>query len=143
MRNSLRYLLAAALAVPMAVCAGDFPAAPGSLANAEAAGFVRLDAEALASHFTGSREERSTRGEIWRADYRADGSIELRNDGGVIDRGSFTVSTQRGGSLCLMLEKQMNQRLCSVWFASPDGSYLVGFNPTDGRPRAVSRQLSR
>ncbi|HZP94041.1 MAG TPA: hypothetical protein VFB20_14340 [Burkholderiales bacterium] len=122
--------------------AAEFPEPPPDAPAAQAAGLQRLTAAQLESAFAGRREERNSRGELYIAQYRADGSVELRAAGGVIDRGAFRVMDQHGGSVCLMLEKQMNQRLCSIWFAAPDGMHLFGYNPTDGRLRVISRAVN-
>jgi len=143
MRAFLLSLAAAALLMAKPCTAAEFPPAPADAAAAEAAGLQRLAADRLKVEFTAAREERNSRGENYVAQYAADGGVELRTGSSLIDRGTFSVTGQRGGSVCLMLEKQMNQRLCSIWFAAPDGVHLFGYNPSDGRLRAISRPLPR
>jgi hypothetical protein len=144
MRALLLSLAAAALLMAKPCTAAEFPPAPADAAAAEAAGLQRLAADRLKVEFTAAREERNSRGENYVAHYGVDGRIELRAGGSsLIDRGTFSVTGQRGGSVCLMLEKQMNQRLCSIWFAAPDGVHLFGYNPSDGRLRAISRPAQR
>jgi hypothetical protein len=143
MRLVLLFLGAAALLVASPGAAADFPPAPADAAAAGAAGLQRLATERLKTEFTGAREERNSRGENYVAHYGADGRIELRAGSSLIDSGTFSVTGQRGGSLCLMLDKQMNQRLCSIWFVAPDGVHLFGYNPSDGRLRAISRAIPR
>jgi hypothetical protein len=123
--------------------AAEFPQAPADAAAAEAAGLQRLAPDRLKSEFGAAREERNSRGESYIADYGADGRIELRSGASLIDRGTFSITAQRGGSVCLMLDKQMNQRFCSIWFAAPDGVHLFGYNPSDGKLRATSRAARR
>jgi hypothetical protein len=130
-----------ALLVARPSAAAEFPPAPGDAAAAEAAGLERLAADRLKGEFAAAREERNSRGENYVAHYAANGAVELRAGSSLIDRGTFSVTGQRGGSLCLMLQKQMNQRLCSVWFAAPDGVHLFGYNPADGKLRAISRPV--
>lgn len=143
MRGAFLCSAAIALASFGQCAAADFPEPPADVAAAETAGLRKLSAAELKSAFAGSREERSSRGEVYRAEYRPDGGVELRAGGTLVDRGSFSVTGQSGGSVCLMLEKQMNQRLCTIWFAAPDDSHLFGYNPTDGKLRVVSRALHR
>lgn len=128
-----------ALAGPALSQDEDFPSAPETLKAAEAAGLPRLGVEALRQAFVGRRTERTPRGEFVQADYGPDGRIEQRIGGSVFDTGTFSITGMAGGSVCLLLIKQMNQRLCGVWFAAPDGRHLFGYNPTDGKPRGVSR----
>lgn len=129
------------MVVASLVCAQEeaFPPAPENLRAAEAAGLPRLGVETLRQTFVGTRVERTPRGEFVNADYGADGRIEQRMGGSVFDTGTFSITGMAGGSVCLLLIKQMNQRLCGVWFAAPDGRHLFGYNPTDGKPRGVSR----
>ena len=143
MRALLLPLVAAALLMARPCAAAEFPPAPADAASAEAAGLQRLAADRLKSEFSAAREERNGRGENYVAHYAADGGVELRAGSSLIDRGTFSVTGQRGGSVCLMLDKQMNQRLCSIWFAAPDGVHLFGYNPSDGKLRAVSRAVQR
>jgi hypothetical protein len=135
---------AAAALLSAGLCAAaEFPPAPADTAAAEAAGLQRVTVDRLKLEFTAEREERGSRGENYVAHYAADGAVELRAGSSLIDRGTFSVTGQRGGSVCLMLEKQMNQRLCSIWFAASDGVHLFGYNPSDGRLRTVSRAVQR
>jgi hypothetical protein len=115
------------------------PEAPPDARAAQAAGLQRLGASDLKSAFAGPREERNLRGQSYVTEYAADGSVQLKSGNSLIDRGTFSVTGQGGGSLCLMLEKQMNQRLCTIWFAAPNDSQLFGYNPTDGQLRIISR----
>jgi hypothetical protein len=114
---------------------------PPDAAAAEARGLQRLTPERLRVEFAGVREERTSRGETYLAHYGADGRIELKSGSSIIDRGTFSVTGHRGGSICLMLDKQMNQRLCTVWFAAPEGMQLYGYHPNDGQLRTISRPL--
>lgn len=133
-------LLGVMAAATLAVAQDEaFPPAPENLRAAEATGLSRLGVEALKQAFLGPRVERTPRGEFVTADYGADGRIEQRMGGSVFDTGTFSITGMAGGSVCLLLIKQMNQRLCGVWFAAPDGRHLFGYNPTDGKPRGVSR----
>jgi hypothetical protein len=138
------FWLALTLALPATSASPqDFPAAPASLAAAEASGLRRVGAQDLKAAFLGQREERSARGESYVASYQADGRVELRAGSTLIDRGTFSISGRQGGSLCLMLDKQMNQRLCTIWVAAPDSLHLYGYNPGDGGLRTLSRALPR
>lgn len=138
MRTSQAALAAAVWCVMLSADAQTMEAPPDAAA-AQAAGLRRLAAGELKSTFAGPREERNVSGQSYIAHYAPDGHIELRSGSSLIDRGTFSVTGQNGGSLCLMLEKQMNQRLCSIWFAAPDGLQLFGYHPTDGQLRTVSR----
>jgi hypothetical protein len=145
-----RFCLALTLALAAALAAAaapawpqDFPAAPASIAAAEAGGLRRVGVDDLKAAFAGQREERSARGESYVADYQADGRIELRAGSALVDRGTYSISGRQGGSLCLMLDKQMNQRLCTIWVAAPDSLHLYGYNPGDGTLRTLSRALPR
>ena len=131
------------LASAMRAGAQDFPEAPADAVAAETAGLKRAGVEELKALFAGLREERNSRGESYLARYRPDGGVELTAGSSPIDRGTFAITAQGGGSVCLMLEKQMNQRLCSIWFAASDGLHLFGYNPSDGKLRTVSRASSR
>jgi hypothetical protein len=125
--------------IATALSAQEFPEPPADAVAADAVGLKRVAVEELKSAFVGVREERNSRGERYLAHYRADGGVELTAGSNLIDRGSFSIASRGGGSVCLMLEKQMNQRLCSIWFAAPDGLHLFAYNPSDGKLRAVSR----
>lgn len=138
-RVGIAAMLALAVAGPALSQDEDFPPAPENLKAAESAGLHRLGVEALRQTFVGRRTERTPRGEFVQADYGSDGRIEQRVGGAVFDTGTFSITGMAGGSVCLLLIKQMNQRLCGVWFAAPDGRHLFGYNPTDGKPRGVSR----
>ena len=141
--QSSRAALAAVLWCIVLLAWAQTPEAPPDARAAQAAGLQRLSVGELKSHFAGPREERNIRGQSYVADYAVDGRVELKSGSSLIDRGTFTVSGQGAGSLCLMLEKQMNQRLCTIWFAAPDRSQLFGFNPTDGQLRTISRAAQR
>jgi len=142
--RELRFLTAVfCFSAAAAVGGQDFPEPPADSASAEASGLKRVTIDELKAAFVGAREERNPRGESHLAHYRADGGIELRSGSSLIDRGSFSITAQRGGSLCLMLDRQMNQRLCSIWFAAPDNVHLYGYNPGDGKFRAISRPAPR
>jgi hypothetical protein len=143
MRAIFLWWAVAALLVARPCAAVEFPPAPADVAAAEAAGLERLAPDRLKREFAAAREERSSRGESYVAHYAPDGAVELRAGSSLVDRGTFSVTGQRGGSVCLMLEKQMNQRLCSIWFAAPDGVHLFGYNPSDGKLRAISRAVQR
>lgn len=143
-RNIL-YVLAAcvlALVTMPASAATDFAVAPADASTAAERGLQQLDMAALREAFTGIHVEQNARGKIYRVQYGADGSVILSNSSGLIDRGTFTVIRQHGGGVCLRLEHQMNQRMCAIWFFAQDGVYLFGYNPTDGKLRAVSRRHS-
>jgi hypothetical protein len=142
MRTSRATLKAALWFIAVSAWAQSLEAPPDALA-AQAAGLQRLGAGELKSAFAGPREERNVRGQSYVADYAADGQVELKSGSSLIDRGTFSVTGQDGGLLCLMLEKQMNQRLCTVWFAAPDRSQLFGYNPTDGLLRTISGAVKR
>lgn len=135
-RNIL-YVLAMVVAPAMAET--EFPVAPADASTAAARGLQRVGMDALKEMFVGLRFERDARGKTYRAQYEADGSVVLSNTSGLIDRGTFSVIRQNGGGVCLRLEQQMNQRMCSIWFVAEDGVHLFGYNPTDGELRAVSR----
>ncbi len=122
-----------------ASAASDFPVAPSDASAATASGLQQLDTAALRKTFTGTHVEQDARGQVYRAQYGADGSVILSNSSGLIDRGTFTVIRQHGGGVCLRLEHQMNQRMCAIWFFADDGVHLFGYSPTDGTLRAVSR----
>jgi len=116
-----------------------FPVAPADASAAAGAGLQRLDSSELKKAFSGKRSEQDGRGKSYVAEYGADGSVILGNTSGLIDRGTFTVVRQNGGGVCLRLEQQMNQRMCAIWFRADDGIHLFGYNPRDGKLRAVSR----
>lgn len=119
---------------------GDFPTAPRDAQSAASAGLQRLDVPALKQMFIGTHTERDARGKTYRTEYGEDGSVILSNSNGLIDRGTFSITRQNGGGVCLRLEQQMNQRFCAIWFIAGDGKHLFGFNPRDGSLRAVSRR---
>ena len=131
------YVLAVA-AMPV-TAAPDFPDAPGDASAAAARGLQRLDVVALKKTFTGEHLEQDTNGKAYRVQYGADGSVILSDPVGLIDRGTFSITRQNGGGVCLRLEQQMNQRICTIWFRADDAVHLFGYNPRDGILRAVSR----
>jgi hypothetical protein len=136
------YVLATSVPVLVAMppgAAAEFPVAPADVAAASAGGLQQLDMAALRKAFSGTRVEQDARGKTYRAQYGADGSVVISNSSGLIDRGTFSVIRQNGGGVCLRLEQQMNQRMCSVWFVAEDGMHLFGYNPRDGELRAISR----
>lgn len=137
MRTSQAALAAALWCIVLSAGAQAMEAPPNAAA-AQAAGLRQLDAGELKLAFAGPREERNAGGRSYIAHYAPDGHVELKTGSALIDHGTFSVTAQRGGSLCLMLEKQMNQRLCTVWYAAPDGQ-LFGYHPTDGQLRTISR----
>ena len=116
-----------------------FPVAPADVSTAAAAGLKRLDTTDLKTAFAGKRSELDARGKSYRAEYGSDGSVILSNTSGLIDRGTFSVTRQNGGAVCLRLEQQMNQRMCAIWFVAADGIHLFGYNPGDGSLRAISK----
>ena len=103
----------------------------------------RLDTNELTKAFIGKRSEQDGRGKSYVAEYGEDGSVILSNVSGLIDRGTFTIVRQNGGGVCLRLEHQMNQRMRAIWFLAGDGIHLVGYNPRDGKLRAISRPFSQ
>ena len=131
------YLLALVSQLVMADQA--FPTAPVEVSSATDAGLQRLDTSDLKRAFAGKRLEQDGRGKSYIAEYGSDGSVILSNASGLIDRGTFTIIRQYGGGICLRLEQQMNQRMCAIWYRADDGSHLFGYNPRDGKLRAVSR----
>lgn len=131
------YLLAL-LSLP-AMADRAFPDAPANASAAAAAGLQRLDTDDLKNAFSGERSEQNARAKSYRAEYGSDGSVILSNTSGLIDRGTFSVTRQNGGGVCLRLEQQMNQRMCAIWFLADDGIHLFGYNPRDGSLRAISR----
>jgi len=135
-RNIL-YVLA--VAVGPAMAAADFPVAPVDASAAEARGLQRVDMAVLKKKFSGILVQRDSSGKVSRAQYGTDGSVVLSNTTGLIDRGTFSITRQNGGGVCLRLEQQMNQRMCAIWFFAEDGVHLFGYNPTDGKLWAVSR----
>ena len=120
-----------------------FPLAPLDASSATDAGLQRLDTSDLKQAFSGKRSEQDGRGRSYVAEYGSDGSVILSNNSGLIDRGTFTIIRQHGGGICLRLEQQMNQRMCAVWYRADDGVHLFGYNPRDGKLRAVSRPGSQ
>jgi hypothetical protein len=132
----LYFLAVAALPV---FAAPDFPDAPDAVSAAIARGLQQLDVAALKQTFAGEHAERDAVGKIYRVQYGADGSVILSNSSGLIDRGTFSITRQNGGGVCLRLEDQMNQRICAIWFRAEDSVHLFGYNPRDGKLRAVSR----
>lgn len=124
------------------IAAGDFPVAPPGATAATTRGLERVDMAELKKSFTGTRIEQDANGKIYQAQYGADGSVILGDSSGLIDRGTFTIVRQNGGGVCLRLEQQMNQRMCTIWFFAGDGVHLFGYNPTDGALRAVSRPVA-
>ncbi len=135
--QTILYVLAVA-AVP-AFAAPDFPDAPGDSSAATARGFQRLDAAALKRTFVGEHTQRDAGGKTYRVQYGADGSVILSNSSGLIDRGTFSITRQNGGGVCLRLEQQMNQRMCAIWFRADDSVNLFGYDPRTGTLYAVSR----
>ena len=135
----LRKLLCVlAFASTQMVAAADFPDAPDD-ASAAARDLQRLDVAALKQTFTGKHTEQDAGGKVYLVEYGVDGSVILRNSSGLIDRGTFSITRQNGGGICLRLEHQMNQRICAIWFRADDNAHLFGYNPRDGKLRAVSR----
>ena len=134
--RNLLYVLA--LAVAPAMAAADFPVAPVDASEAAARGLQRVETAVLQETFSGTRFERDASGKVYRAQYGTDGSVILSNTGGLIDRGTFSITRQNGGGVCLRLEQQMNQRMCAIWFFAEDGAHLFGYNPTDGKLRTIS-----
>ncbi len=135
--QAILYVLAAA-AMP-AAAAPEFPEAPDDVSAAAARGLQRLEVTALRQVFAGEHAERDANGKVYRVQYGADGSVILTNSSGLIDRGTFSVTRQNGGGVCLRLEHQMNQRKCAIWFRADDSVHLFGYNPRDGKLYAVSR----
>ena len=135
--QNILYVLAM-VAVP-ATAATDFPVAPADVSAAAARGLQRADIVMLRKIFSGTRVEQDSRRKVYRAQYGTDGSVVLSNAAGLIDRGTFSITRQNGGGVCLRLEQQMNQRICAIWFFAEDGAHLFGYNPGDGQLRAVSR----
>ena len=119
-----------------------FPVAPADASAAAGAGLRRLDSSELQKAFSGERTEQDARGKTYQATYGADGSVILSNASGLIDRGTFSVTRQAGGGVCLRLEQQMNQRMCAIWFGASDGIHLFGYDPRKGTLRAISRPAS-
>ena len=136
MRNILYVLVITAMS---AMAASEFPDAPGDASAAAGRGLKRLDVAALKQVFSGTHLQQDAGGKVYRAQYGADGSVILANSDGLIDRGTFSITRQNGGGVCLRLEQQMNQRLCAIWFVADDTVHLFGYNPKDGKLHAVSR----
>ena len=134
--QSILYVLA--MVVVPATAATDFPVAPSDVSAAAARGLQRADMAMLRNIFSGTRVEQDSRGKVYRAQYGADGSVVLSNAAGLIDRGTFSITRQNGGGVCLRLEQQMNQRICAIWFFADDRVHLFGYNPGDGQLRAIS-----
>ena len=139
MSNFAKALYLLALLSQQAMADQAFPVAPADASTATGAGLQRLDTTELEKAFSGQRSEQDGRGKSYLAEYGSDGSVILGNTSGLIDRGTFTVVRQNGGGVCLRLEQQMNQRMCAIWFRADDGIHLFGYNPRDGKLRAVSR----
>ncbi len=139
MSNLAKVLYLLALLSQPVIADQAFPVAPADASIATAAGLQRLDTTELEKAFSGERSEQNAHGKIYRAEYGVDGSIILSNTSGLIDRGTFSITRQAGGGVCLRLEQQMNQRMCAIWFLADDGIHLFGYNPRDGKLRAVSR----
>lgn len=116
-----------------------FPAAPADASAAAAGGLQRLNTTDLKEKFSGKRAEQDARGRSYWAQYGSDGSVILSGTSGLIDRGTFSITRQNGGGMCLRLEQQMNQRMCAIWFVAADRRHLFGYNPADGSLRAISR----
>ena len=135
LKNVLYVLIVAAVPV---WAAAEFPTAPVDARAAEVRGLQRLDVPALKHVFSGTHLEQNAKGKVYRVVYGADGSVILSNTSGLIDRGTFSITRQNGGGVCLRLEQQMNQRMCAIWFRADDTGHLFGYNPKDGSLRAVS-----
>lgn len=135
LKNVLYVLIVAAVPV---WAAAEFPTAPVDARAAEVRGLQRLDVSALKHVFSGIHLEQNAKGKLYRVVYGADGSVILSNASGLIDRGTFSITRQNGGGVCLRLEQQMNQRMCAIWFGADDTGHLFGYNPKDGSLRAVS-----
>ncbi len=135
LKNVLYVLIVAAVPV---WAAAEFPTAPVDARAAELRGLPRLDVPALKDVFSGVHLEQNAKGKVYRVEYGADGSVILSNTSGLIDRGTFSITRQNGGGVCLRLEQQMNQRMCAIWFRADDTGNLFGYNPKDGSLRAVS-----
>jgi len=135
--QTILYVLVVA-AVPV-FAAPDFPDPPGDASAAAAKGLQQLDVAALKRTFLGEHTERDADGKTYRVQYGADGSVILSNSSGLIDRGTFSITRQNGGGVCLRLEHQMNQRICAIWFRAGDSVHLFGYNPRNGQLHAVSR----
>lgn len=135
--QKLLYVLA--FASTQVTAAADFPDAPGDASAAAARGLQRLDVNALKQTFVGERLEQDAGGKVYFVQYGADGSVILSDSSGLIDRGTFSITRQNGGGVCLRLEHQMNQRICAIWFRAGDSVHLFGYNPRNGQLHAVSR----
>src|SRR5690349_20728670 len=94
------WVLACATMLAASAAAQDFPAAPPSVAAAEAAGLRRIDAAELKRSYAGRRIAQSSRGLILRTELKADGSVEYQDSAGGADTGSWSVSERGGGSIC-------------------------------------------
>lgn len=139
MSNFVKVLYLLAFVSQQVVADQAFPSAPAEASIATDAGLQRLDTSDLKKAFSGKRSEQDGRGKSYIAEYGSDGSVILSDTSGMIDRGTFTIIRQYGGGICLRLEQQMNQRMCAVWYRADDGIHLFGYNPRDGKLRAVSR----
>jgi len=139
MSNIVKVLYVLALLSQQVMADQAFPVAPADASAAAGAGLPRLDSSELQNAFSGERAEQNARGKIYQAIYGGDGSVILSNASGLIDRGTFSVTRQAGGGVCLRLEQQMNQRMCAIWFRANDGIHLFGYDPRDGKLRAISR----
>ena len=108
LKNVLYVLIVAAVPV---WAAAEFPTAPVDARAAELRGLQRLDVPALKHVFSGVHLEQNAKGKVYRVEYGADGSVILSNTSGLIDRGTFSITRQNGGGVCLRLEQQMNQQM--------------------------------
>lgn len=136
LKNILYVLVVAAMP---ALADPEFPRAPSDAGDAAARGLQRLDVPSLKRTFTGEHLEQDLAGRVYSVRYGSDGSVVLSKPDALIDRGSFSITRQNGGAVCLRLEQQMNQRRCAIWFLADDARHLFGYNPKDGKLRVVSR----
>ena len=120
----------------------ELPDASATATGAGARGLQRLEVEGLKKAFIGKHVERDARGKTYRVEYGEDGSVVLSDTAGEIDRGTFSITRQNGGGMCLRLEQQMNQRFFAIWFENADG-FLFGYQTGDGTLRAVARPDTR
>jgi hypothetical protein len=134
MTKARAWLAGATLLITVASAgAQDFPAAPSTAGDAEAAGLRRVDAAELTRHYAGKRMLRTARGDRARLDLRPDGTLDYADDKGVTDTGSWSVTARDGGTLCRSYSKQMGRRSCDIYFAAPDGVHWFGYDPDTGK----------